>query len=136
MFAKFESDHTQNAINHGGKKELVNQQKLVVYYKGELRTLLDVRFYMGRSSSASVVYCSLWLHDDKNNRWMSGTGSAGGYGYHKESAAMDSALTSAKIRLYEKRDKYVHIDGRGESAIRDAMTAIAKASGYTKFTIV
>ena len=83
---------------------------------------ITVRVWMGRSRNASTVYCALWCHNrEGNGRSFSGAGSAGGYGYHKESAALDSAIRSAGISLDRR------IRGVGDSAMRDALGAIARA---------
>lgn len=105
--------------------------------KVELREIVTARFYMGRSASASVMYCCLWVHG--KDVCTSGKGSAGGYGYHKGSAALAEAITSAGIELYGDqygRDKTrtrnkqpAHIGGCGQSAMDDALVAIAKAAG-------
>jgi len=132
-----------NGRNRSHEKELVSYWKVTAYRKGEFSEPIDCRCWMGRSNSASVVYCSIWIRDDKNQRWYSGNGQAGGYGYHKESAAIQAALTSAGVELrgdvYGRDDKckeVAHIDGVGDTAIREALEAIAKALGFRKFTIV
>lgn len=71
--------------------------------------------------------------------WYSGHGKAGGYGYHKESAAIAKALDSAGVELYgtaytgrEDVDytKRCYINGVGQSAVKGALFAIAHALGY------
>ena len=84
--------------------------------------IITVKFYMGRSRDASVVHCNVWI---STGAGYSGYGYATGYGYHKESAALQSALDSAGINLSEP------IDGRGDSACREALTAIMKAAGHS-----
>ena len=54
--------------------------------------------------------------------YCSGHGKAGGYGYHKESAALQEAIESAGIKLRSP------IDGAGDSAVRGAMEAINRAA--------
>ncbi len=115
------TDH-QNAKNYGRDKETVSTYRVVVRTKTGPVCPVDCRVYMGRSSSASMVYASIWVYSDTVN--VSGTGSAGGGGYHKESAAIDEAIKSAGIKL----SKSIH--GAGESAIREALTAITRALGY------
>ena len=109
-----------NGRNYGGEK--VNRLQLVVVHKGEILVPVDARFYMGRSANASVVYCSVWI--SKKGFYTSGRGSAGGYGYHKESAALDDALRSAGVTLDQS------ISGVGERAMEDALVAIGRALGY------
>ena len=111
-----------NAVNYDNKKELVNSWNVVVNSDDGLKNIITVRCYMGRSASASTIYASLWVCDAEHR--TSGTGKAGGYGYHKESAAIAEAIRSAGIEL----DK--DIAGAGESAIEQALGAIAYALGY------
>lgn len=171
----------QNAKNYANDKETVSKYVVLAKHPGrkELHTFVDCRVYMGRSASASVVYASIWVHGytASNVRptiegpisdiystmyaeiYTSGTGSAGGYGYHKESAAIADAISSAGIELYgdvyensqshrwnynEQREntpkeiaaikrrlskQRAHIGGVGDSAVRAALLAIARAAG-------
>jgi len=133
-----------NAITDNGKRELTSYYKLID--KKTERTVIDCRLYMGKSSSASTVYCSLWIGSPTFA--SSGRGSAGGYGYHKQSAAVGSAITSAGIELFgspyghpvngdtpaqtRKRLKNrAHIGGCGSESIECALAAIAYAAGCT-----
>ena len=113
-------------------KETVNHLDVVTIKKGEIVNPVTARFYMGRSSSASVVYCCLWV----DGRY-SGRGQAGGYGYHKESAALQEAIKSVGIQL--KGDPYgregkeggnCSIHGIGQQGMELALKAIARAAGY------
>ena len=87
--------------------------------------LVTVRFY----GTGSTVWCSVWVAQYRNgtstscNDMYSGRGNAKGYGYHKDSAALSAALDSAGITLSED------IDGRGDGTMRDALTAIVRATG-------
>ena len=145
------TDYISNAYNYSGEKELTNRWQLVAFSPTErkkrraenraecrphwdrpddgFRTVVDARCWMGRSSQASVVYCSVWIHC-ADGRSYSGKGTAGGWGYCKASAAFQDALTSAGIELYDSEGKRTNIRGAGESAIRVALHAIAKAAGY------
>lgn len=144
-----------NAYNYSRDKELVGAYSVMGKIKGEMREVVCARAYMGRSRSASTVYASLWVHAGEFS--TSGKGSAGGYGYHKESAAFEDAIRSAGVELYgspyyeperynfnEKRlytekeraamtreanKKRAHIGGVGDSAMRAAFEAIARAAG-------
>ena len=136
----------QNAWNHGDDKELIDHRKLIAFdarrgapkpgethhHDDRFRTVVDARWYMGRSASSSVVYCSVWIHGREYGNETSGTGSAGGYGYHKASAAFDLALSSAGVKLVQS------IHGAGDYAVTEAMRAVAKAVGYGRcpWTIV
>jgi hypothetical protein len=105
---------------------------------------VDVRVYMGRSSNASTVYASVWARakarhkltraiDAKGKRvtvdnldgiWASGRGSAGGYGYHKESAAIEDALTDAGFSMEG------HFGGCGDTSAELAIEAVARYLGW------
>lgn len=101
-----------------GSKELVRMVRCVGVVNGEITTLVQAYFYMGRSSSASVVYCNLWV----NGECRSGSGSAGGGGYDKFSAALAEAYRNAGITLD------TNIAGVGDSAIRKSMLAVGAAT--------
>jgi hypothetical protein len=68
-------------------------------------------------TGGATHYACLWINTDKIH--CSGSGSAGGGGYDKESAAIAEAIQTAGITLSG------NIGGRGQSAIYDAITAIA-----------
>ena len=113
---------TNNARNYWGQKELTNRKTLVVLDDaGELRHVVQAMWWMARrSDGASPVYCSLWC----DGADVSGYGRAQGYGYHKESAAFGLAVRSAGIELAN------NVEGVGDSAVVEAMHAIANACGY------
>lgn len=137
-----------NARNYHGEKELIRGIKLID--KKTERVIVDARWYMGKSASASVVYCSMWcmgrgVYEAAHS--TSGKGTADGYGYHKASAALASAITSAGITLYgspyghpsngdsDKATKAMlksvaHIGGCGDDSIECALLSIAYAMGY------
>lgn len=117
-----------NAVNYGNKKELVNSWNVIVNSENGLKNIITVRCYMGRSANASTVYASVWINTSEVH--TSGKGKAGGYGYHKVSAAIDDAINSAGIALD------TDISGVGNSAILDALTAIANALGFERVLIV
>lgn len=145
MIARFTAEKCQsNAKNFSQEKELVSRY-LVIDKKTE-KVIIDCRCYMGRSSNSSQVHAAIWVNSivslcddaDRFTTHTSGRGSAGGYGYHKESAAIGDAISSAGFTLFgnssgygDKPDfkKICHIDGVGESAIRSALLAIAYACG-------
>jgi hypothetical protein len=135
MLVTFPTEDTHNA-NPKDKMELVYRSHTIVLDRSVLphaspppmREVIDCRCYMGRSSSASVVYASIWVHG--NNRWWSGSGSAGGYGYHKTSAAIAAAIRSAGITLGED------IGGAGDYAVKEAFERMVRALGYQEFIIV
>lgn len=91
--------------------------------------VLTVRFYGSGMTVYCVAWVSLWRHGiDKAG--LTGTcrgcGKAGGYGYHKASAAMEEALEDAGFILSES------ISGVGETAMRAALQAIADHVGIKR----
>ena len=143
--AKFTSS-VSNAVNYSRDKETIRQYTLVD--KKTERVVVDCRVYMGRSRNASTVYAAVWVNISaakKPDAWLygetSGRGFASGYGYHKGSAAIGDAISSAGIELYgspytntqgDKVDmkKRAHIGGCGDEAARAALLAIAYAAGF------
>ena len=140
-----------NAKNYSQEKELVSRY-LVIDKKTE-KVIIDCRCHMGRSSNSSQVYASVWINSIKPlcedaegfTTYTSGRGMAGGYGYHKESAAIDAAISSAGFTLFGSASGYgdkpdfkntCHIDGVGESAIKSALLAIAYACGSNDVVFV
>ncbi len=145
MIAKFTAKTClSNAKNFSQEKELVSRY-MVIDKKTE-KVIIDCRCYMGRSSNSSQVYASVWINSLKPlcedaegfTTYTSGHGIAGGYGYHKESAAIDDAISSAGFTLFGSLSGYddkpdfkrtCNIAGIGESAIEAALLAIAHACG-------
>lgn len=121
-------------------KELVSAYSLVVRLpSGDMREVITVRCYMGRSASASVVHAVLWVRC-ADGEWTSGSGSAGGYGYHKESAAIADAIKSAGIDLRDlendRKDHWFAFGGTGTSYYPQVFEAIARAAGYRGRTLL
>lgn len=83
-------------------------------YPNRMRNAVTLRIY----ATDRMAYSCVWISNDPN--YASGSGSAGGYGYHRSSAAVADALTSAGIELEHS------ISGVGSSAIEEALTAIAE----------
>jgi len=87
------------------------------------------RFYWPGRDGASNCYACAWIRGD--DAFGHGGGKAGGYGYHKESAALSDALDSAGVTLPDP------IDGRGGMAMREALLAVARAvTGKRKFYVL
>lgn len=109
----------KNGLDHGYKAIMIKE--------GKVEDLVDLRI----SSTSSAAYAVVWLyspkvkdkegHTVKPSFWNSGSGRAGGYGYHRPSAAAAEALSRAGVKLSED------IGGRGDQAIRDAVEAAGKA---------
>ena len=109
-----------NGKNLSPEKELVSAMSAVALTNGKMREVVVARWYMARKSGgASPVYASIWVYSAGHD--ISGHGRATGYGYHKASAALSTALDSAGIVLSER------IDGLGDGASQRAVEAIARA---------
>lgn len=149
MKAVFFPEKAKNNASTMDKKETVQTLRAVIAQKDKLIELVDARLYMGRSSRASTVYCSVWIH--AKGIYVSGYGTASGYGYHKASAALASALSAAGFEFYgstygeprkwnyDEQREYTakelaairrkqnksrcHFGGVGDSAMRDAVLA-------------
>lgn len=113
---KMELKECKHNMRFRDKAEHVGGYIGTVCQDGEILVPVDVRFYMGRSSSASVVKCAIWIYSTDHHGM--GYGSAGGYGYDKQSAALDEAIESCGIKLKER------IGGVGDSACVGAIDAI------------
>ena len=156
MFAKI-GEQMQNARNYSGEKELIN--RIFVVSKKTERVIVNAHFWMSASRNANTVYCSIWLSGERGKAnegyWSSGKGTAGGYGYHKQSAALQEAIHSAGIELYgspynqqetvnvdgvsvvqKVKDQRAYFGGCGYSAMIDACKAIAYALGCTDAIVI
>lgn len=87
----------------------------------EASAVIDCRLY----GTGNKNYACIWVSKEPWG-WSSGSGSAGGGGYHRPSASAQEAIERAGFSLSRP------IDGRGESAIVEALFAIAKVIGVKK----
>lgn len=101
-------------------KHFYNGYKVVTIVNGEMVDLVDARL----GATDSCHYASVWLNVRyyDNNYYNTcgsarGSGKAGGYGYHRASAALDSALRHAGMRFS------VGCSCLGESAMHDCLLA-------------
>lgn len=129
-------EQVSNGRRLDDKKELVQEWQLVVFdagfrpmedgrmYDERFRTAVHAFWYMGRSPSASVVYCAVWIHSQDRARYWSGSGRAGGYGYDKKSAALEEAMHSASA-TFERS-----FGGCGDDAAKHDMRAVMLAAGW------
>lgn len=139
MKAKLPAEYISNGKNYGDTKEMIDTWNVAGMINGKIETPITARCYMGRSSSASVIYASIWVHNVG-----AGHGSAGGGGYHKQSAAIGDAIANAGITLwgspYQDRegdeDREAHIGGCGSGSIDAALLAIAEALGLTDAVVI
>lgn len=95
-----------------------NGYKVVTIVNDEMIELVDARLGV----TDSCHYASVWLNTRycdndyyNNNGHAYGAGKAGGYGYHRASAALDSAFKRAGMRFN------VGCSCMGESAMRDCL---------------
>lgn len=86
----------------------------VAVVEGKIKIAVNVRLYGTQAKN----YCCLWYNN--NNKYGSGSGSAGGYGYHRPSAAMDEALSKAGIELDSS------INSRGDEAMKEVVLLLTK----------
>lgn len=82
---------------------------------GLIYSHIEARLY----GTGNLNTCCLWVRSEGNH--TQGSGKAGGYGYHRPSAAVDQAIRNAGFTLSAS------ITGVGDSAIREALMAVAKA---------
>ena len=128
MKAKFNKNAKQS-FNAKHRKETLYEAYRVI--DGDFNTVLDCRVY----GSRSTAYACLWVYG-KGDFYAKGSGKAGGWGYHKTSAAVDDAIDSAGFELYgspyigreQNYKKRCNISGVGDTAIETALMAIAKTA--------
>lgn len=125
---KFEPRETRKNIDsYRREKSFYQQLTLIDLDKGV--DVLTIRFYGSGQTVYCVAWVSLWRHGFPtagSTGSCRGQGKAGGYGYHKASAAMSEALSDAGFALAES------ISGVGDSAMRDALESIARHVGIVR----
>lgn len=123
MQAIIKTAHAENisnqALNARDKQALIHQYTVLGIIDGEIRSLAEARIYMGMSRSAERMTAILWVY---GKNYACGSGWAGGYGYHKASAAVDRAIGAAGF------DLDWNIAGGGEIHLRDGLKAVAVAA--------
>lgn len=99
-------------------KYFYNGYKVVTVVNGEMVELVDARL----GATESCHYASVWLNvrycdNEYHNKYgfARGTGKAGGCGYHRASAALESAFARAGMRFS------AGCSCMGESAMRDCL---------------
>jgi len=101
-------------IHHRKADHFLEQYTGLVIGKGQVKEVVDLRIY----HTNTTAYACLWVN--AHPLYVSGSGKAGGYGYCKKSAAAGMAIHSAGFTLSQ------NINGCGEEAIREAVTAITE----------
>ena len=121
MHATLPAAPTRNARNYHGEKPHYMTMVLVDRATGHKPVTASV----WASTTGATSYASIWAYSPTTTgRDYSGSGRATGGGYHRASAALDAAITSAGITLSDS------IAGAGTRAMEDACRAIAAALGY------
>ena len=91
----------------------------------EAREAISLRLY----GTGAKNYACLWV-TSPSIQHTSGSGSAGGCGYHRPSQAAQEAINNAGFSLS------VNIGGCGDDAIKSALWAIAEEIGLKDFFLV
>lgn len=127
MLARIINKEFTGDITKNRKEKNFYFQYTVVSMKenGVLHTPVELRLYATKSKH----YACIWVRNGSECQ-VSGGGSASGYGYHKASAAVDAAIQNAGIFLEGS------LAGVGDTAIREAITAIAKSMGFEKVYVL
>lgn len=115
--------------NHRKEKSFYESLEVVTIEKGQFKNPISLRFY----GTNAMNYACLWINGLQikgESVHVSGSGSAGGYGYHRASQAAENALQNAGFKFDTE------IGGRGETAIKEAIEAVCKYLGAKKFTII
>lgn len=89
---------TANLKTNHDSKELIKRYQVI---SNSLECVIDARLYKSRSANASIIYCDLWIHCSPY--YGSGNGSAGGYGYDKQFAALHVAVNNSGIKLINQQ---------------------------------
>lgn len=119
MKATFTTRPEKYTNSHRKEDKLSKQYAGVVIDDGKIREAVTVRIY----ATDSRAYACVWVHGGDRRapeHYRHGSGYAGGYGYHRGSAAVSDAIEHCGIDLDEA------IDGRGEGAIKEAVLAIIR----------
>lgn len=122
------SQHMPRTYREREEKYFYKGYKVVCISEGEMVELVDARL----GATENCHYASIWLECFYSNEEFAcengrayGGGKAGGCGYHKASAALESAFTQAGMRFT------VGCACMGESMMRDCLLA---AGEYLKPT--
>lgn len=109
---------------HKHRKESSFRRQLTLVDLSDGENIVTARFY----GKGSRNYCCVWF--GRTGQHARGSAWAGGYGYHKDSCALESALNVAGMTF---RDMF---GGTGETGERAALEAIARWLDVPAFTIV
>lgn len=119
MLATIKTPNVQNTTDQARKardnQALIEEYAVFAPRADGIALLVTCRLYMSTARDASRVTAIIWVGGAHGSGW------AGGYGYHKQSAAVSAAIASAGFELDQD------IAGRGDSAISEALCAVAVA---------
>ena len=87
---------------------------ITITENGKMFELVYVRI----GATDSTCYACVWIHGA--DKWAYGGGKAGGYGYHKASAALAEAFVKAGVKFDES------FSGCGNEAMKEAVKAVAE----------
>lgn len=115
--------HTGDLARNRKEKHFTSQYSVVAVDKKRcIKEIVTARIYQ----TSGRAHACVWVHSADAH--LTGGGWAGGYGYHRSSAALQKALNDAGITLSEA------IDGCG--AMETALCAVATALGYESPQII
>jgi len=86
------------------------------------RPVVGLRIY----STQARAYACVWISHRESQTYASGSGMAGGCGYHRASAAAATAFAAAGVELSDS------IAGVGNDAMRGAVEAVARHLGVVR----
>lgn len=115
MKASFTMQGDGYGLKPSHRKENHFQEEITVF-DGK-KEVVNLRIY----GTGARNYACVWVKSPAHV--VNGSGWAGGYGYHRPSAAAEEAFRAAGFTFDE------HFGGCGESAMQDAAIAVAKAAG-------
>lgn len=111
------------ARKHRREKNFQEEFSVIAWNGEKFQSVITLRVYGTQAKN----YACLWVSN--GGVYANGSGSAGGYGYHRPSAAVEEAMERAGIRL-EK-----HIGGVGDTAIIGGLNAICEYLGIKVYCI-
>lgn len=114
---------TDKNFNRNHRKENHYQGSYIIVDKA-LNVKLDCRVY----GTAAKNYACIWMSGE--GRMYSGSGDANGYGYHRTSQAVGHAIKGMGIELQQP------IEGRGDSAMEEALKAIAEYMNWGDVALI
>lgn len=117
MNATFNTTYAGLNINHRKEQKFAESYTAVVIDGDRITEPVTLRIYR----TDNRCYTCLWINGSETG-WRAGSGWAGGYGYHRASAAAAEAFRAAGVVLEGDR-----LAGCGDSAIRDAVQVTAQA---------